>query len=288
MSIYTRYGDNEVVSNESVGEVTIDPIRQLYIACESISTEAAEMGNISGWFARQGANMSMAIKRGFELITTLNWAPLTTLYPSNMQTVMRTRDYMELQNQTFPQPRGFSGNLLNYITDMAPRIVLATALKQNVIDPAIQRLGYFVTNASERNERRSFPGGAADVGQLASLLADEAKYFKGGADATAAFGDLFSNNGEFIQAEYKMVEYGKLLAKGSPETVKAAVQQLVAVAEGLFKSLATDSDPTSKELIQTVGNELAGVAKWVEWYAVQITHLTETNACLSQMEKQLR
>ena len=85
-----------------------------------------------------------------------------------------------------------------------------------------------------------------------------------------------------------MVEYGKMLAVSSPTMVRAAVEQLVAVSEGLFKSLSSERDPASKQLIQTIGNELATVAKWVEWYAVQITRLTETNQVFAQLEKELR
>jgi hypothetical protein len=288
MSLFTRYGDNAVVSNESVGAPTVDPIRQFYFACESISMEAAEMGSIAGWFARMGSNVSMAVKRGFELMTTYDWAPLTTLYPSNMNTVMRSLDYMEIQSKPVSQPRGFSGNLHDYVIGLAPRIQLACAIKANVIDPAIQRLGHYVTNPGERGDRRDFPGGAADIGQLAKLLAEEAKYFKGGSDATASFGQLFSNNAEFVKAEFQMVEYGKLLAQTPPSAVKASVEQLSAVAQGLFKSLSSERDPASKQLIQTIGNELVAVAKWVEWYAVQITRLTETNAVFAQLERELR
>lgn len=288
MSLFTRYGTNEVVSNESASEQQIDPIRQFYIACESISMEAAEMGAISGFFARMGANVSMSIKRGFELMTTFNWGPLTTLYPANMQTVMRSLDYLDLQDKIVSQPRGFSGNLHEYVMAVEPRIVQACAIKAAVIDPAIQRLGYYVTNPGERGDRRDFPGGALNVGQLAKFYADEAKFFKGGSDATASFGALFSNNQEFVRAEFKMLEYGKLLAQTPPDTVRAAVEQLAAVAQGLFKSLSSDRDPASKQLIQTIGNELATVAKWVEWYAYQITKLTEVNQVFATLEKELR
>jgi hypothetical protein len=289
MSLFTRYGTNEVVSNESADNKPVDPIRQFYVACESISMEAAEMGAISGWFARMGANVSMSIKRGFELMTTFTWAPLTTLYPANMNTVMRSLDYMEIQSKPVSQPRGFTGNLHDYVMGLAPRISTAVNIKAAVIDPAIQRLGYYVTNPTERGERRDFPGGAMNTAQLAKLLADESKYFKAGNnDATTNFGNLFSNNAEFVKAEFQMVEYGKLLAQASPEQVRASVEQLSAVAQGLFKSLSSERDPASKQLIQTIGNELATVAKWVEWYAIQITRLTEVNQVFATLESELR
>ncbi|WDS62234.1 virion structural protein [Pseudomonas phage D6] len=288
MSLFTRYGTNEVVSNESADNPSVDPIRQFYFACESISMEAAEMGAISGWFARMGANVSMSIKRGFELLTTFNWAPLTTLYPANMQTVMRSLDYMEIQSKMVSMPRGFSGNLHDYVMGMQARIALAATIKTAVIDPAIKRLGYYVTNPSERSDRRDFPGGALDANQIAKLYAEEMKYFKGGNDATTNFGSLFSNNQEFVKAEFQMVEYGKVLATCPPETVRASVEQLSAVAQGLFKSLSSERDPASKQLIQTIGNELATTAKWIEWYAIQITKLTEVNQVFATLEKELR
>lgn len=288
MSLFTRYGTNEVVSNESADNIQVDPIRQFYIACESISMEAAEMGMISGWFARMGANVSMSIQRGFELMTTFNWAPLTTLYPSNMNTVMRSLDYMAIQDKFVSQPRGFTGNLHAYVMEMAPRIQLATSIKANVIDPALKRFGHYVTNPTQRGDRRDFPGGAVDAGQLAKLIADDAKYFKGGNNATTTFGSLFSNNAEFVKAEYQLVEYGKQLAQSSPEQVKDAVENLVIVSNGLFKSLSSERDPASKQLIQTLGNELVTVARWVEWYAIQITRLTEINQVFATLEKELR
>ncbi|MCY1416117.1 hypothetical protein D9M71_316180 [compost metagenome] len=201
---------------------------------------------------------------------------------------MRSLDYMEIQSKAVSQPRGFSGNPHDYVMGMAPRVQLACAIKANVLEPAIRRLGHYLSNPQERGDRHDFPGGAADIGQIAKLLADEAKYFKGGADASASFGQLFSNNTEFTKAEFQMAEYGKLLAQTPPAAVKASVEQLTSVAQGLFKSLSSERDPASKQLIQTIGTELAAVAKWVEWYAVQITHLTETNAVFAQLEKELR
>lgn len=288
MSLFTRYGDNEVVSIESAGEKTVDPIRQFYAACESISMEAAEMGSIAGWFVRTGANVSASIQRGFEKLTTYEWAPLTTLYPSNMNSVMRTRDYMEIQSKPVSQPRGFSGNLYEYVMGMSPRIQLACAIRQNVIEPAIKRLGYYLSNPSERGDRRDFPGGASPVAEIGTLIANEVKFFKSDNQATATFGQLFSNNAEFVKAEYQMVEYGKLLAQTPPAAVKASVEQLAAIAGGLFKSLTSERDPASKQLVQVIGKELETVARWVEWYALQITRLTETNAVFAQLEKDLR
>lgn len=287
MSLYTRYGENEVVSNEAVAEVTVDPIRAFYIACEAISTEAAEMGNIAGWFARKGASTSMAIQNGFEKLTTFNWAPLATLHPNAMQTIMRTHDYMEIQDKPVNKPRGFVGNLAAYVEDIAPRILMATQLKQNVVDPAIHRLGHYVTNAKERNDRRDFVGGSADIAQVAGLLANEAKWFNG-SEATANFGELFANNAEVVKAEYKMVEYGKMYSTSSPTQLLAAVQQLNAVASGLFKTLSSDRDPASKQLVQMVGQELGNVAKWVEWYAMQVTRLTEVNQVFATLENEFR
>lgn len=286
MSVYTRYGENEVVSNEAVAPAPVDPIRAFYVACEAISTEAAEMGNIAGWFARKGAATSMAIQNGFEKLTTFTWAPLTTLHPNQMQTILRTHDYMELADRPVHKPRGFVGNLAAYVEDIAPRVLMATQLKVNVVDPAIKRLGHYVTNAKERSDRRDFVGGSADIAEVAGLLANEAKWFKGN-EATTNFGTLFDNNAEFVKAEYKMVEYGKMYSSSSPSQLLAAVQQLNAVAAGLFKTLSSERDPASKQMVQMVGNELGNVAKWVEWYAMQMTRLTEVNQVFATLEKEL-
>uniref|UniRef100_A0AB39CDB8 Virion structural protein n=1 Tax=Pseudomonas phage RVTF4 TaxID=3236931 RepID=A0AB39CDB8_9VIRU len=289
MSIYTRYGTNEVVSVESVADKPVDPIRQFYRACETISMEAAEVGSIAGFFVRAGNNLSMAIKRGFEFMTTYDWAPLPTLYPGNMRSIARTRDFMQWQDKYVAQPRGFIGNLHDYVLSMEPRILLAAQIVNNVLAPAIHRLGYYVTNPSQRGDRRDFPGGSADVAQTAKLLADESKWFgKGDNNATAAFGQLFNSMNEFVVTDYKLVEYAQLLDKAKPADVRKQVETLSTMAQGLFKSLGSESDPASKQLIQTIGNELANAAKWVEWYAVQYTKLLECTQVVAQLEKELR
>lgn len=289
MSIYTRYGANPVVSVESVDESQQDPMRQFYRACQTISMEAAEMGSIAGFFVRAGNNISMAVKRGFETLTTYDWAPLPTLYPGNMRSVARTRDYLQYADKFVNQPRGFIGNLHDYVMSMEARIVLAAQIKQLVLDPAVKRLGYYVSNPTERAERRDFPGGAADVAQTAKLLADEAKWYgKGDNQATATFGSLFNSMADFVAADYKLVEYAKLMDQAKPADIRATVEALSATAQSLFKSLANDKDNASKQLIQTIGNELQNVAKWVEWYAVQYTKLVETTQVFATLEKELR
>lgn len=289
MSIYTRYGANPVVSVESVDESQQDPMRQFYRACQTISMEAAEMGSIAGFFVRAGNNISMAVKRGFETLTTYDWAPLPTLYPGNMRSVARTRDYLQYADKFVNQPRGFIGNLHDYVMSMEARIVLAAQIKQLVLDPAVKRLGYYVSNPTERGDRRDFPGGAADVAQTAKLLADEAKWYgKGDNQATATFGSLFNSMADFVAADYKLVEYAKLMDQAKPADIRATVEALSATAQSLFKSLANDKDNASKQLIQTIGNELQNVAKWVEWYAVQYTKLVETTQVFATLEKELR
>lgn len=289
MSIYTRYGKNEVVSVESVADIQNDPMRQFYRACETISTEAADVGSVAGFFMRAGNNFSMAIKRGFEFMTTYDWAPLPTLYPGNMRSIARTRDYMVWADKFVSQPRGFIGNLHDYVNGMEARIILAAQIKELVLVPAMQRLGYYVTNPNQRTDTRDFPGGSADVAQTAKLLADEAKYYgKGDNQATAAFGQLFNSMNEFVAADYKLAEYAVLMNKAKPADIRSSVEALSVTAQGLFKSLGTSNDPASKQLIQTIGTELANTAKWVEWYAVQYTKLLETTQVFAMLEKELR
>lgn len=286
MSIYSRYGNNEVVSLESAEPVQ-DPVRDLYKACATISMEAAEMGSIAGFFVRAGNNLSMAIKRGFEFLTTWNYAPLATLNPGNMRSIVRTRDYMELQSKPVSQPRGFTGNLHDYVMSMEPRIMLAAQLKTNVLDPAIKRLGHYLTNPTEREDRRDFVGGGADVAQTGKALIDEAKFYgKGDNQATAEFGQLFNNLQEFVQTEYKLVEYAGILKQATPTDIRASVDNLASVAQGLLKSMG--SDPTSKQLTQAIGQELQNAAKWVEWYAVQYTKLAEVTQVCATIEADIR
>lgn len=288
MSLHTRYGTNEVVSVESI-ETPVDPLKLFYKTCETISTEAAEMGSIAGFFVRAGNNFAINIKKGFEFLTTWNWAPIPTLNPGNMRSIARTRDYMVLQDKPVAQPRGFVGNLHDYVMEMQPRILLMSQIKTNVIDPAIKRLGYYVTNPDQRSDRRDFPGGAADVAQTAKLLVDEARYFgKGDNQATATFGQLFNNMNEFVQTEYKLVEYAGLMKAADPATIRGAVENLSAIAGGLFKSMGNPNDVSSKQLTQAIGAELQGVAKWVEWYAVQYTRLVETTQVCASIEEDIR
>jgi hypothetical protein len=285
-NIFERY--NTTVSTESASPVEVDPIKQLYVAIESISNEAAELTGVAGWFVNKGANLSIAISNGFRLLTTFKWKPLASLNPSRMEMILRTKDFLTVADEIVPMPRGFTGNLGDYITNMAPRVQLAATLKTNVIDKATSYLGHYLTLTKERADRRGFPQGAAPIGEIGQLLAEEGKWFTGGQDATAPFGELYHSFSDFIKAERTMGDYAKVMQHASPEDVKKAAMQLSQVAEALFQSLAADNDPVSKELMVTIGHQIEAVAKWIEWYALQISHLTEVNHCLEITETQLR
>lgn len=287
MSVFNRY-KQETVSNETFTPAAVDPTRQLYLTCATISNEAAALGSIAGWFARKGAGAAMDISNGFKKLTTFNWEPLPPLQPNAMAMYLSGKDYMEVESQMVSQPSGFSGNLGEYVTSLGPRVQLAAQLRTNVIKPASDLLGRYLSLAKERGDRRGFPPGASPIAEIGGLLAEEYKYFPGGTETTAEFGELFHSFSEFVSAERKMNEYALLINRESPTEVNKAVSQLSDIAGALFKSLAADNDPVSQELTVQIGHQLEAVARWVEWYALQITHLTETRNCFEHIEQQLR
>jgi hypothetical protein len=288
MSLLTRYAPAETVSNEAHA-ASADPIKAFFLTCEQISTEASVMGSIGDYFAKRFSSMSISIREGFQKLTTFSYAPLTQLHPAQMDSFAKALSYVEIEDLSVDQMRGFKGNMLQYVESLKPRVALCTTLITDVVEPATRRLGHYMNTAAERGDRRDFQGGAPASTGIADLIADEAKFFTpGGFDATCRFGDIFHNNAEFVKSEKVMVEIAAMLQKAPPSKLKAAVDNLSTVAQQLFIRLGRDQDPASKEFIAMIGDELQTVAKWIEWYALQITRVTETNATLYSIEDQLR
>lgn len=265
------------------------PTDNLFDAMNTISTEAGFIGNVSNYFQRKVSNFGIHVRDGFKHLTTWNYDPMLTLNPLSMTGFVTTLDYFEVEKETCPQPAGFKGEILPYTDGLVVRARIMAQIVEKVIKPAAARFGHYITTPIDRAERRTFEYGIDIDQSIDQLVKDDAAYFAANRQVTASFGKLYSSLNDFVLAERNMVEVNTILKGGETSTVKTAVAALSQTATALMERIAKDSEiKTSSEFAKMMADELTEVAKWVEWYAIQMTRIIETNNVLAATEKQLR
>lgn len=271
---------------EALG-IDTTPIEGLFNDLEIVSTEAGFVGNLTNYFAKKSINLNISIREGFKYLTTWNYDPMLKLNPSQMANFVNHLDYLQLEDMIVDQPVGFNGELLDYVTGLVQRAKVMEEIVTKVIQPATSRFGHYLTIPEDRAERRNFEFGIDINADLDSLIKADAKYFSTGRSSTTKFGNLFGSLNDFVMTERLMTEINTILKGGQTSTIKAAVDALSLTATSLVSRLDKDTKP-SKEFAKMISEELAQVAKWVEWYSVQMTKIIETNNVLAKIEKDLR
>ena len=265
------------------------PTDKLFDALGTISTEAGYIGNVSNWFARKVSNMGVHIKEGFRYLTTWNYDPLLPLNPLSTSNFVSTLDYLEVEKIIVPQPAGFKGQILPYTVGLVSRAAIMAQVVEKVIKPAAARFGHYLSTPEDRAERRNFQYGIDIDQSIDQLVKADAQFFAANRQATASFGKLYGSMNDFAEAERYMAEVNTILKGGETSTVKNAVEALSQTVTALMERIGKDGDiKTSSEFAKMMSEELTQVAKWVEWYSIQMTRIIETNNVIAATEKQLR
>ncbi|AEH03599.1 virion structural protein [Pseudomonas phage PhiPA3] len=288
---FTEGDPNSAEQTAETEALPIDqtPTDKLFDALQTVSTEAGFIGNVSNWFARKAGNLNMNVREGFRYLTSWNYDPMQKLNVLQMRNFVETLDYMTIETLRVSQPAGFRGELLPYTTGLQKRAQIMAEVVDKVIKPATARFGHYLSTPEERAERRHFQYGAELGHDLDALIKADAAHFSSNRVATAKFGELFSSMNDFIECERNMVDVNTILNGGTTSTVKNAVEALSQTATALVDRIAKDKDiKTSSELAKMIAEEIAEVARWVEWYSVQMTRIIETNNVLYSIEQELR
>lgn len=288
MSVFDKY--QPVLALEEHGsELVTNPSLELYKTLESISVEANYIGNVSNYFQRKLINLGINIKSGFEYLTTWNYDPMETLNPSAMSSFVGTLDYLEMGKIIVPQPNGFKGELLPYTARLLQRTELMKEVIDTVIKPATARLGHYLANPVERSETRGFVFGVSTTIRLEDVLKKDREFFASNRQVTVMFNKLYSSLSEFVSCEQNMKETANAVSGGGVDDIRKSIKALVDITNALMSDIADNKlNETSKEFTKLLASELKVVAEWVEWYALTMTRIIETNNALAETEKQLR
>lgn len=266
----------------------LSPALEMYAALELVSNEAAIIGNMTNYFSRNYQKVNMAVREGFRYLTTWNYDPMVKLNSQQMASFITSLDYIEIQDTHVSQPASFKGSLLPYTSDLVVRAKVMRDVLDKVLKPAAARFGHYLNTPIDRGERRQFEYGINIGIKLDDLIKADAEYFGSGRSATAKFGDLYSSLEDFVRSERNMEEVAAIVSGGNTNEVKRAVDSLSAVATTLIERLGVETDKASKEFVTMLGEELKEVARWVEWYALQMTRIIETNNVIAKIEGELR
>ncbi|ARV76857.1 virion structural protein [Pseudomonas phage Phabio] len=266
------------------------PVTALFDQMEVVSTEAAITGNLVNYFSRKADKINMSIREGFKYITTMNYQPMEQLHPMQLESFLSTLVFDEHESLKVSQPAGFKGELAPYTTGLLARARVMAQVMNDVIRPAASRFGHYLSIPMDRAERRDFEGGIVTDLSIDQLIKDDAQFFAQNRSATASLGSLFGSFREVVEAENNMLAVQAILDGGAASNeVKRAVDSLSVVATALITRLGEDTkNKPSREFSVMIADQLTEVAKWVEWYAMQMTRIIETNNVLYSIEKELR
>lgn len=268
--------------------VDTQPDNALFKQLQTISTEALVIGNFARYFSRKAESLNIAVKEGFKYLTTYNYDPMETLHPLQMANYVETLDFMEHEDLTVPQPISFKGELLPYTTLLLERAQVMTKVLTNVIQPATSRFGHYLSLPMDRAERRDFEYGINIQDDREKMTKEDAKLFGSNHSASAKLGNLFNSFSDFVESERNMLAVKAAIGEGGMDSVKKAVQALTITASALINRLGADEkNKPSGEFVKMISEQLTEVAKWVEWYAGQMTRIIETNNVLYAVEKEI-
>lgn len=271
--------------------LTIDPspVDQLMNDLTVISNEAAIVGNLQNYFSRKADLININIREGFRYLTTMNYNPMEPLNPMQMESFVSGLVFDEHESLKVDQPTGFKGELLPYTTGLVVRAKVMAQVLDQVIRPAASRFGHYLSVPMDRADRAEFEGGVCFEVPLEELIKEDAQYFAANRQSSASLGKLFTSFREFLESEQNMLTIQGILSGGNTSEVKKAVDALSITATALIKRLGDNkSVRPSNEFASMIGEQLTVVAKWVEWYSVQMTRIIETNNCLYSIEKEIR
>lgn len=264
------------------------PDNALFKQLHTISTEALSIGNFARYFSRKADALSIAVQEGFKYLTTYNYEPMETLHPLQMANYTETLDFMDHEDLKVPQPTSFKGELLPYTSLLLERAQTMNKVLTNVIQPATTRFGHYLSLPMDRAERHDFEFGINIQDDRDKMNKEDAKLFGSNRSSSASLGNLFNSFSDFVEAERNMLVVKSTLGEGGMDSVKKAVQALTITASALIKRLGEDAqNRPSNEFVKMISDQLTEVARWVEWYAGQMTRIIETNNALYEVEKEI-
>lgn len=266
--------------------VSDQPDNALFKQLDTISTEALAIGNFARYFSRKADALNIAVQEGFKYLTTYNYEPMETLHPMEMDNFTSTMDFFEHEDVKVPQPVGFKGELLPYTSLLIERAQTMNKVLENVLKPATSRFGHYLSMPMDRAERRDFEFGINIQDDRDKMNKEDAKLFGSNRSAQASLGNLFNSFSDFVEAERNMLTVKATLGEGGMDAVKKSVQALTITAQALIKRLGQDTThKPSGEFVKMISDQLTEVAKWVEWYAGQMTRIIDTNNAIYEAEK---
>lgn len=262
------------------------PDNALFKQLDTISNEALVIGNFARYFSRKSEALNVAVQEGFKYLTTYNYDPMETLHPLQLSNFVDSLDFIDHEDIKVAQPTSFKGELLPYTALLLERAQVMNKVLTNVIKPATSRFGHYLSIPMDRAERRDFEYGINITSNRDEIIKEEAKWFGSNRSATASLGTLFNSFSDFVDAERNMLTVKATLNEGGTDSVKKAVTALTETASALIKRLGEDArNKPSNEFVKMMSEQLTEVAKWVEWYASQMTRIIETNNALYEAEK---
>ena len=280
MNIFDKYTPSIAVES-ATDQPQISPDQQLFMALDTISTEAAFIGNMGNYFKRKLSHFGMSITEGFNYLTTWNYDPMLPLSPLIVRGAVDTLDYLEVGGLMVQQPNGFKGELLPYTGKLIRRTEIMHRIIDNAIKPLTMRFGHYLANPSERSETRDFQFPVTLGNMLPELIKEDSEHFTNNRQATVKFNKLFSSMSEFVSCIENIHEVSNAVKAGGTEDIKGHVKNLVDTVNALMTDISTNKEhEASKEFTKMLSEELKIAAQWVEWYAVQMTRIIETNNTL--------
>lgn len=265
-------------------------LERLYLACEAFTDGAFPDTGCEGFFDAV-SRLGKGLKDAFRFMTTWDFSQPERLDANGVKRLLSKVQYTDIADITIYQPVGFTGNLAAYAAELlAEQLPTLTALQHGLIKPAQKRFGYYLSDLENLTERRvQQDRGDFTEERLSRLVATEAKWTVTGNRTTEVpFGRVFDNN---TQCSETMEVVGHINAKrwqdANPKVIEKEVKALVEIVLKLVSLIDDKTAPVSKPVALLLASEIGLVARYIEWYSVMSTRLTDFTTALKLTEKKL-
>lgn len=264
-------------------------LETMLIALEEFSNEAGFVSNTGNFISKKMVSLAVVIKNGFKQLFTINFAPMEDLNPIATKLYLdRGIDYSEHLNLALAKPVGLKGELLPYTTTLLERGVILNSIVDKVLANTNRFVNDCINMESMWQDRRFTINNRLDL-DLKDLIKEESKLFENNRQGDGLLKHIYNSFEDYRVCADNLIKLRAKIEDGRLEHVKSRTMDLNNSLGVLLELLnEAGADKVSKDFRKVLSEEIAYVAKWIEWYGIQLTHIIEVNNCIHSHEREFR
>lgn len=266
-------------------------VDEIETQCDPLMDTTISQEGLSELIASKVPNLHMALKQGFDFLTTWDYSQPTMLSAVSVKGKLGRFRFTDIETTPVAKPVGFQGELTDYVQVLSPIVTQMTTLPKYL--EAIERqLGGFLNDPAELKERR-FKSVADREGfseaQYQRLTQSLATFTKqDSTDSRTTLESLYGSNQDIVAVMLKTNELNTTRWKACPpKQVAEAAQRMNIIAMTLLDQVGSAGSNASREAMAYIAQEVRMGARWTSFYAVLLTRLIDLTGALEDQQKAL-